>query len=238
VVAQAFAGSGVEVVAVESGAAALQAAAAQPPDAVLCDVLMPEMSGYEVLERLKSDPSTAHVPVLLLTGAYEPFDEDRATRGGAAGFLAKPFETRLLQQRIEEVLSSAPQRAAMPAEVPITVVAERVPTAPSLAPDDPLGALEAVHTGFGATRVPLPGDEDFRLEAGRFAAANKAPSVTPVAVTEEAWREDLRRIVEALAPDIVREVAWEVVPDLLERLLRESVPPPPASRSRGTGDST
>ena len=85
-----------DVVTVGNGRLALERLAEVRPDIVLCDIIMPEKDGYEVCEQIKSSPSWSHLPVLLLTGAFEPFDQDKATRVGANGFLAKPFEPQSL----------------------------------------------------------------------------------------------------------------------------------------------
>ncbi|MFN7966044.1 MAG: response regulator [Acidobacteriota bacterium] len=243
VVAHAFAGTDIDVITVESGRAAVDAARRDRPDIVLCDVLMPEMSGYEVLESLKSEQTTADVPVLLLTGAYEPFDEERASRAGAVGFLAKPFETRLLMQRVEEVLARLPARESEPGVFLAPPIEPRAQTA-SLetgSGDDPLGALSEAPATWKSTpnRVPLPGDEDFRLAppaATPVIPTPASPLAVPSAAFDEAWRAEVLRVIEAIAPDIIREIAWEVVPDLLERLLREAVPPPPAASAKGSGE--
>lgn len=243
VVVHAFAGTDIDVIAVDSGRAAIDAARRDRPDIVLCDVLMPEMSGYDVLESLKAEPRTASVPVLLLTGAYEPFDEERASRAGAIGFLAKPFETRLLIQRVEEVFAGRGGQTHGTVENAGQAAVEVVPSAPkgSHAGDDPLGTLTDIPHSWpsAAARIPLPGDNDFQLAppAAVPAASSPAPTVAvPSAAFDDAWRAEVQRVIEAIAPDIVREVAWEVVPDLLERLLREAVPPPPAANAKGSGE--
>src|SRR6266852_4460829 len=66
------------ITAVDNGLEALSKARELKPDLVLADVIMPGMSGYEVCEAIKSDSSTQHIPVLLLAGNFEPFDENRA----------------------------------------------------------------------------------------------------------------------------------------------------------------
>ncbi|MEZ4291602.1 MAG: response regulator [Myxococcota bacterium] len=81
---------------------------------VLADVVMPGLSGYEVCEAIKREPALAHVPVLLLTGTFEAFDEARATQAGANGHITKPFEAQALVQRVTEVMRSA-ERAPRPA---------------------------------------------------------------------------------------------------------------------------
>ena len=83
-----------EVVTVGNGRLAVERVQDVRPDIVLCDIIMPEKDGYEVCDFIKKHPQLSHVPVLLLTGAFEPFDQERAARVGCDGFLAKPFEPR------------------------------------------------------------------------------------------------------------------------------------------------
>ncbi len=71
------------------GVAALAAIHESPPDAILLDLMMPEMDGYEVLRRLKADPATRPVPVLLHTAGGYPTDDTEARKLGAAGLIAK-----------------------------------------------------------------------------------------------------------------------------------------------------
>src|SRR6266403_431188 len=82
---------GIDVVAVGNGEAAVRKISDIRPDLVLADVFMPVRNGYEVCQYVKSDPSLAHIPVILLVGAFEPLDEQEAQRVGADGALKKPF---------------------------------------------------------------------------------------------------------------------------------------------------
>jgi CheY-like chemotaxis protein len=82
---------GVEVVAVNNGDAAVRKLADISPDLVLADIFMPVRNGYEVCEYVKKDSRFAHVPVVLLVGAFDPLDEREAQRVGADGILKKPF---------------------------------------------------------------------------------------------------------------------------------------------------
>jgi CheY-like chemotaxis protein len=87
----AFKGEGIDVVAVGNGEAAVKKAIEIVPDLVLADIFMPVRSGYEVCEFLKQDSRFSHIPVVLLAGAFDPFDEREAQRVGADGVLKKPF---------------------------------------------------------------------------------------------------------------------------------------------------
>lgn len=83
-----------EVVAVGDGAQALRALAAEPPpDVVLADVVMPGPDGYELCERIKRDARLKNIPVVLLVGTFEPFNEAEARRVGADTVLTKPFQS-------------------------------------------------------------------------------------------------------------------------------------------------
>jgi CheY-like chemotaxis protein len=107
VVELTFSDGDYRVFCVSNGAQALKKAAEVKPDVALLDVIMPEKNGYEVCEALKADPATAHVPVLLLCGTFEPFDARRAEAAGAAGHLTKPFESHALVARVEELMTTA-----------------------------------------------------------------------------------------------------------------------------------
>ena len=72
-----------DVVTVGNGRLALEKLGEVRPDIVLCDIIMPETDGYEVCRRIKSDPGFSQVPVLLLTGAFEPFDQQKAAQVAA-----------------------------------------------------------------------------------------------------------------------------------------------------------
>jgi CheY-like chemotaxis protein len=82
---------GIDVVAVGNGEAAVRKIVDIRPDLVLADVFMPVRNGYEVCKYVKDDKALAHIPVILLVGAFDPLDEQEAQRVGADGVLKKPF---------------------------------------------------------------------------------------------------------------------------------------------------
>jgi len=82
---------GIDVIAVGNGEAAVRKISDVRPDLVLADVFMPVRNGYEVCKYVKDDPALAHIPVILLVGAFDPLDEQEAQRVGADGVLKKPF---------------------------------------------------------------------------------------------------------------------------------------------------
>jgi CheY-like chemotaxis protein len=100
-----FADEDVQVLAVGDGQQAIDRVRAERPDIVLADVGMPERDGYEVAAFIKGDPQLAHIPVLLLTGAFEPVDEVRARAVGCDGVLVKPFEPQMVISRVRDLLA-------------------------------------------------------------------------------------------------------------------------------------
>ena len=75
------------------------------PDIVLADIEMPKVNGYNLCEKIKKNPSTSHVPVILLAGAFEPIDEDLARQVGADDSVIKPFESQELISKINAALT-------------------------------------------------------------------------------------------------------------------------------------
>jgi CheY-like chemotaxis protein len=108
-----FADEDVTVIAVSNGDQAIERLEASPPDIVLADVGMPGKSGYEVAQYMRRSPRLEHIPVVLLTGAFEPVDQARADEAGCDGVLAKPFEPQMVIGRVKELLGR-PQRTTSP----------------------------------------------------------------------------------------------------------------------------
>ena len=119
VVGISFANEDVALLTVDNGDDAIAQAREAHPDIVLADVVMPGMNGYEVCQAIKSDPQLQHTPVLLLTGTFEAFDEERAAEAGADGHITKHFEAQALVDQVNAHLAqaTAPSPAAEPAPV-------------------------------------------------------------------------------------------------------------------------
>lgn len=111
-------GENVDLTTVSNGDAALQEARLRRPDLILADVVMPGKNGYELCAAVKQEPELRNVPVLLLTGAFEPFDEARARMVGADGWIAKPFESQALLDKVEDLLVQAMARPVPPVAEP------------------------------------------------------------------------------------------------------------------------
>ena len=93
------------LIAARNGEKALQLARRDPqPDLILLDVMMPEMDGYEVCERLKADETTAEIPVIFITALSEAADEAKGLGLGAVDYITKPFNPDLVRARVRNHL--------------------------------------------------------------------------------------------------------------------------------------
>lgn len=103
-----FADEGIEVISVGDGDSAMEKVRQYAPDLILADVNMPGLSGYQICERIKQSAETQKIPVILLVGSFEPFDEAEAYRVGADDYLTKPFQSiRQLVTKVSDLLESA-----------------------------------------------------------------------------------------------------------------------------------
>jgi CheY-like chemotaxis protein len=107
VVELTFSDGDYEVTAVNNGARAILKLGEMRPDIILSDIIMPEKNGYEVCEYVKSHPEYRNIPVVLLTGTFEPFDPDRAEKAGCDAVVTKPFESQSLIHKVEELIAQA-----------------------------------------------------------------------------------------------------------------------------------
>jgi CheY-like chemotaxis protein len=321
-----FADEGVQVVAVGNGQDAIDQLLEVEPDIVLADVFMPSRNGYEVCEYVKTNDKLKHIPVMLLVGSFEPFDEAEARRVGADDILTKPFQSiRRLIDRVGALVTSPPpvEKEVPTAELPKPAEPEEdvhmdaheleVTTADTLQLEDPLGMKSSPREEKMETEprnvsqsessdvlldlgelepVRAEADDEFVLEldddtsdvvapayepartrafvepqvkeavataardyqSSSFAdtqevpyvsakpytseievveaepapeppvqSASSAASISPNQLSPEMIDAIARRVVEMMSDKVVREIAWEVVPDLAELLIKQQL---------------
>ena len=97
--------AGFSVKVVANGQEALDAIREAPPDVVLLDWMMPELDGPETCRQLKSNPSTAAIPVIFLTAKSQEAEIHRGLSLGAAGYVTKPFDALALGQQVKDIIS-------------------------------------------------------------------------------------------------------------------------------------
>jgi CheY-like chemotaxis protein len=150
-----FADEPVEVSTVGDGAAAIARLDAEPPDVVLADIGMPGHSGYDVAMHVRRTPALAHIPVILLTGAFDPVDHARVRAAGCAGVLVKPFDPQMLIVRVRQLLSTPSAAAAAADNLRVAARADQVAAeppaddAPALQPGTEINAAASVRVRQG-----------------------------------------------------------------------------------------
>jgi twitching motility two-component system response regulator PilH len=97
-------GSGIEVTIATDGVEALEHIQGHCPDLVVLDIVMPRMNGYEVCRRLKADPKTQKVPVVMCSSKGEEFDRYWGMKQGADAYIAKPFQPTELVGTVKQLL--------------------------------------------------------------------------------------------------------------------------------------
>jgi CheY-like chemotaxis protein len=131
-----FSDTDYELTTVGNGLEALAAINRSRPDLVMADVVMPGKNGYEVCETIKTNPSLADIPVILLSGTFEPFDSDRAERARANAIVTKPFDSKNLLAQVESLLASrgSPTTVAVPVSAGSQQSTAEIPAAPAPPP--------------------------------------------------------------------------------------------------------
>lgn len=191
-----FADEGIEVISVGDGDSAMQKFDEFLPDLVMADVNMPGLNGYEICQIIKQNDDTRRIPVILLVGSFEPFDEAEASRVGADDFLTKPFQSiRQLVNKVNELLD---RNSRVAEEMPLGE-AEHAPAA------DTFAETIEIETNFENNREAAPpefgdaGMDDEMIEtspANAFTAGQEfeTPAETTVdyAKTQPLSADDLK----------------------------------------------
>lgn len=102
-------GTGYDTRIAVNGEDALAAAREWQPEVILLDVMMPRLSGFEVCERLRADPATRGVGVLMVTALDQPSDVDKAVAAGTDDFITKPINKTELLLRVRAILDARKQ---------------------------------------------------------------------------------------------------------------------------------
>lgn len=231
-----------EVMCASNGAQAIERIPGFMPDIALLDVVMPERNGYDVCSHIKKNPALMWMPVLLISGTFDSYDEKRASEAGAAGRLTKPFESRGLVSRVEELIAASPNPnrpvvMTQPATAMATPVPQHVAVAREQAAPEPMvGQTMRMATTELFAKVPAG-------PAQRMAAATPSPqpppsarqpapapapapaehAPAPVAIPAEMLERAVREAVSAISDKVIREVAWEVIPDIAEAIITRRI---------------
>lgn len=195
-----FADEGIDVVAVSNGDLAEKRLAEINPDLVLADIFMPGKNGYQLCEAIKQDPQFRNVPVVLLVGAFEPFDQAEARRVRADAHLTKPFESRTLVETVRRLVGENSGGASKPTSQMTERPAEQ-PAVQEQAQGLAFTAQTAAKLDFSAMSgdnipqtslqletadVPLSAATDYLLDEFEVGPLTPSPQETVTVLTEAA----------------------------------------------------
>jgi len=210
VIALTFAGEDYKITAVDNGVDALVKARELMPDIILADVVMPQKNGYEVSAEIKNDPELKNIPVLLLAGTFEPFDEDEAKKVGADAYIIKPFESQALIQKVKDLIArraavsatTQPHMTAAPPAAPI-VPAPQAPSPP--VEEDFWGTMMEEVDGKASEVKPSPASGADVWDMGELEEAPSAPAKGEEDFWESFAFEDTEVKEEVMEAPIVEE---------------------------------
>lgn len=170
VIGMVFSTEDFTVTMVDNGIDAINKARELRPDLVIADCMMPGKTGYEVAQAIRHDPSTAAVPVMLLAGTFEPFDENRARASGATAHIVKPFDSQGFMDRVRALVGMAPGAGPITTVAPVSTATAPVARPPVAAPPtgipmgtqpgmmrNPMAPGPGMPPGPGMARPPGPG---------------------------------------------------------------------------------
>jgi CheY-like chemotaxis protein len=230
-----FADEDIEVTTVGDGQMAIERLDVDPPDIVLADVDMPKRDGYEVAAYVKSRPKLAHIPVVLLTGAFEPIDQARATASGSSDVLAKPFEPQMVINRVKELLGKKRKDDVQPYSAEASTIAVRPapPQVQSMVDDSGLRPT----AGGESQAISL--DEYFDQLDAAFSNLHPGTAASATSLQDSDWldvvseRETSRTVtVAAAAPTVVENAAGDVPVTIAPAVMTVPVPSPSQSAQK------
>ena len=165
VVQRALESKRIEVLSAASGSEALEQIAREAPDLIVCDVIMPDMDGYQICDFVKKHPTLGHTPVLLISGIVNSTVLERAAKVRSDDVMRKPFAADELLHRIESLLLAAGRPAAAAAPVPAPTASPAAPAPERRAPQPERPAPVAEPAAVVAP-APEPGPDLKALLAG------------------------------------------------------------------------
>lgn len=193
-VAEITFGSGdYEYVGARSGDDALEVARDKKPDLILADAQMPDKSGYELCQAVKSDPDLKNIPVVVMCGNSEAYDAARGEKAGADGHVTKPWDTQQMLDKVAEFLSKAESEGVAAGDGAAAVAApeppakkeppKRAPTPPpappKLTPPAAKGEPPRSMTLMGMPSLKMPGKVDKPPGVTAIPETRPTPPVKP-----------------------------------------------------------
>ena len=214
-----FGGDDYSLTVVDNGKTAIDKALEINPDILLIDALMPGMTGYEVSEVIRSTPLLASKPILIMTGSFEPFDEEKVKKCGADDFITKPFESQQIISKVKNLLELGKSRAQ-------PVQASQPQHATEAAPDRPDAQPQVIApTDIWSAFTPefeAPVEVSAANVDSAPSAANLEPDVFAI-VTEESDSQLIPGDVTSSSYPLHRDSQWFPVEETTFEFEEETV---------------
>ncbi|HSR98148.1 MAG TPA: response regulator [Kofleriaceae bacterium] len=214
----------------------LDKARSQKPTVVLADSHMPGhgKSGYDLCLALKSDPGTAHVPVVILVGNSAPYDNVRGIQVGADANLPKPWDTQTMLEKVTEIVGKAASGVARPGQVAVSVAAPAAAAAAPAASGKGVPAPVPVAAAASAAMPPrsatIMGMPTIKMPAGGSGPGTQPPMPAAAMAAAPPSKTNVMA-VPPISP--VSSNSPGAVPSI-----RSPAPPPPAQAATGMAPSS
>ncbi len=225
---------GFEIKVTNNGEEALAVIPSFKPDLVLADIEMPKMNGYQVCEKIKKDPFTRSIPVILLAGAFEPIDQERVKQVMADDFIIKPFESLELTSKINAVLAAQAigEEAIAVAEVAVPAAEEDLRAMEEILEAAEVEAWpEEVGPAVMAEEAVKPVEKMVPVEAKAVVPEIELPSKDEVTkIFDKTISErissllssiDIKEAVLSSLIPIVKDSVEKTLPGIVEKMLKE-----------------
>lgn len=221
-----------EIRTASNGEEALAAIPSFRPDVILADIEMPKMNGYQLCEKIKRDPATSSIPVILLTGAFEPVDEELTKQVGADDVLTKPFESQELISKINAALTVSGMAGGVEAEAEAVMETKSFAEAVAEAEPFDIEASPVEEDLWAMEEIPETAEADpWSLEIGSGAGTEELIGIVEEAEAEAESAPAIEAkpaIKEAIAKEMperkiaVPEVALPTKDDI-RKMVKESI---------------
>jgi CheY-like chemotaxis protein len=235
VVTQTFADANFQIVEVNNGDAAIKTFEQVRPSVVLADIYMPGKNGYQVCTYVRNHQTLGQTPVILLVGAFDAFDEDAAKHAGATASITKPFEPGALIELVTSVLPAKPAESEPESEhqtAPVPIPAQETLSEPPLV--EVVAEAPAVETPAQAAPVqaapvqaapvqaaPVPEEAEDLL--GLTAIFGEEPKLAIGSISDQDIDLIAERVMRRVSSQVIESIAWDVVPDITEKIVREEL---------------
>lgn len=218
-VTQTFADADFKIVEVSNGDAAIKAIEEIKPSLVLTDIYMPGKNGYEVCTFVRSHPRLNAIPVILLVGAFDAFNDETAKQAGATANIKKPFEPGALIELVTSVLSGdagAVTESEWVQETRPKLRPKPQPEPPRVSKSAPAAAPAPRPA---AAAAPAPEDDLLGLKA--IFVQEPAPMANGISDDDVDRIAD--RVIQKLSAQVIESIAWDIVPDITEKIVRQEL---------------